>query len=173
MAYVKSVYPDPLDLKKAKTIEMPDGTIRPATDFLKSGSTLKHSEWKNIRRKEPVLFAKTDKGGTKLHPRYVYTSIAYANHEDFTSYYPNLLRMMKAFYNEGLGYDRYGEIFDQKSKYGKLMKDETLLKDERERYKVLREGVKLILNSASGAGDATFDSNIRVNNQIISMRIIG
>ena len=173
MAYVKSIYPDPLDLKKAKTIEMPDGTIRPATDFLKSGSTLKHSEWKNIRRKEPVLFAKTDKGGTKLHPRYVYTSIAYANHEDFTSYYPNLLRMMKAFYNEGLGYDRYGEIFDQKSKYGKLMKDETLSKDERERYKVLREGVKLILNSASGAGDATFDSNIRVNNQIISMRIIG
>ena len=173
MAYVQSVYPDPLDLKKAKKIEMPDGTIRPATDFLKSGSTLKHSEWKNIHRKEPILFPKTDKGGTKLHPRYVYTSVAYANHEDFTSYYPNLLRMMKAFYNEGLGYDRYGEIFDQKSKYGKLMKDQTLSKDERERYKVLREGVKLILNSASGAGDATFDSNIRVNNQIISMRIIG
>ena len=173
MAYVQSVYPDPLELKKARTVTMPDGTERPAMDFLKSGSTLKKSNWKNLHRKKPVLFTENDKGGTKLHPKYVFTSADECNHEDFTSYYPNLLRMMKAFYNDGLGYDRYGEIFEQKSKYGKLMKDETLSEDERKRYKILREGVKLILNSASGAGDATFESNIRMNNQIISMRIIG
>ena len=33
--------------------------------------------------------------------------------------------------------------------------------DERDRYSVLREGTKLILNSASGAADANFESNIR------------
>ena len=38
-------------------------------------------------------------------------------------YYPNLLRMMMAFFNKGLGYDRYAEIFDQKQEYGKKMKD--------------------------------------------------
>ena len=40
-------------------------------------------------------------------------------------------------------------------------------------YAILREGTKLILNSASGAADANFESNIRMNNTIISMRIIG
>ena len=173
MDYVKSVYPDPVDLKTAKRITMPDGTSRPAGDFLKSGSTKKKAFYKDIERKRPVLFVEKDDGSTKLHPKYVYTSSDDANHEDFTSYYPNLLRMMKAFYNPGLGYDRYGEVFEQKSTYGKLMKDKTIPKEKRDEYKVLREGVKLILNSASGAGDATFESNIRMNNQIISMRVIG
>ena len=173
MKYVQSVYPNPVDLKVAKRITMPNGESRPSGDFLKSGSTMKKAFYKDIERKRPVLFVAKDDGSTKIHPKYVYTSSDDANHEDFTSYYPNLLRMMKAFYNPGLGYDRYGEVFEQKSTYGKLMKDETLPKEKRDEYKVLREGVKLILNSASGAGDATFESNIRMNNQIISMRIIG
>ena len=33
-----------------------------------------------------------------------------------------MLRMLKAFYNLGLGYDRYAEIFDNKQNYGFLMK---------------------------------------------------
>jgi hypothetical protein len=32
-------------------------------------------------------------------------------HEDFTSYYPNLLRNMRAFYNPELGEGRYAKIF--------------------------------------------------------------
>jgi hypothetical protein len=81
--------------------------------------------------------------------------------------------MMDAFFNTGLGYDRYGEIFDNKTKYGKLMKDKSLTQAERDMYATMREGTKLILNSASGAGDANFESNVRMNNKIISMRIIG
>lgn len=173
--WVKQHYEFATDLVMAKSAEMPDGTMRPAKDFLKSGATRKKAEWKDIESKKPQLFV-TKKGSdeaTKLCTDYVFTSADLCNHEDFTSYYPNLLRMMEAFYNEGLGYDRYGEIFDQKSLYGKKMKDQSISADERQHYSILRNGVKLILNSASGAGDTNFESNIRMNNQIISMRIIG
>lgn len=126
-----------------------------------------------VKNKRPVLFTYVEQEKTELNPRYTYTSCEQTNHEDFTSYYPNLLRRMRAFWNNGLGYDRYGVIFDQKQYYGKLMKDKSLSEEERHKYAILREGTKLILNSASGAADASFESNIRMNNRIIAMRIIG
>lgn len=149
---------------------MNDGRVLPTSTFLKAGS---NPVYKTIDNDIPVLFKKSDDDSYKLNPKYVFTSAAPANHEDFTSYYPNLLRMMMAFFNPGLGYDRYAEIFQQKQDYGHYMKDKNRPSEERELYSVLREGTKLILNSASGAGDATFDNNIRMNNTIISMRIIG
>jgi ADP-heptose:LPS heptosyltransferase len=176
-----ATYPDPLDLKKAKTVTMPDGRVEKATKFLKSGSTLKESFYKDIPN-PPELFKakeKTTKKGEKikgsyaLNNKYVFTSGDLTNHEDFTSYYPNMLRMLDAFYNEGLGYDRYAEIFDDKQKYGDLMKDKTYSEAERGDFSLLREGTKLILNSASGAADANYDTPIRMNNMIMSMRIIG
>lgn len=171
--FVKKEYPDPVALRAAKKVTMPDGTEFSYTHFLKTGASLKHAEYKDIKSKRPQLFVTGKNGIVKLNNKYTYTSADPSNHEDFTSYYPNLLRMLSAFYNEGLGYDRYAEIFDDKQKYGKLMKDKSLSEEDRAYYNVLREGTKLILNSASGAGDATFESNIRMNNMIISMRIIG
>lgn len=191
MAYVQSVYPDPVDLRKAKTITMPDGRKETYKTFLMSGCTMKKASYREIpkpylslyeqqaSRKEAVL-KKNPKAKVSSDPPksgivddYVYTSADHTNHEDFTSYYPNMLRMMSAFYNPGLGYDRYAEIFDQKQKYGKLMKDKSLPQEQRDFYKVLREGTKLILNSASGAADTNFGSPIQMNNRILSMRIIG
>lgn len=154
-------------------LKMPDGRQLPVTYFLLGGRKVEESEYRNINDVQPQLFVISDKESWHLNPKYVFTSCCKANHEDFTSYYPNLLRMMKAFFNPGLGYDRYAEIFDQKQLYGKYMKDKTRPETERDYYAILREGTKLILNSASGAGDATFDNNIRMNNNIISMRIIG
>lgn len=172
--YVQSIYPNPIDLKKAKTVTMSDGSERKASDFLKAGSTNKKAAYKDLEPKRPVLFKlKKDGFSRKLNEKYAFTSADITNHEDFTSYYPNLLRMLDAFYNEGLGYDRYAEIFNNKQKFGKLMKDKTLSEKEREDYSVRRNGTKLLLNSASGAGDATFENSIRINNTIISMRIIG
>lgn len=173
MEYVKSLYPDPIDCKKAKKIIMPDGTERKSTDFLKSGSTNKASFYKEINKKEPKLFVPLEKGGSKLNEKYAYTSAALTNHEDFTSYYPMLLRMLDAFLNHGLGYDRYNEIFFDKEKFGKLMKDKSYSDEERAEFETSRGGVKLLLNSASGAGDAKYDNNIHISNTIISMRIIG
>ena len=80
---------------------------------------------------------------------------------------------MRAFWNNGLGYDRYGVIYGLKEKYGKLMKDPSLSDAEHSKYSILRGGTKLILNSVSGAADAGFETAVRMNNRIISMRIIG
>lgn len=169
---VMTIYPNPCDLKAAKTVELDDMTYK-SSYFLTAKSTKKNAEYKDISKKRPQLFKLDAKGRTKLNPRYTFTSADPTNHEDFTSYYPNLLIAMSAFYNEELGYDRYNEIFENKQKYGKLMKDKTIAEEDREEYSVQREGTKLVLNSASGAGDANFESNIRMNNQIISMRLIG
>lgn len=180
--YVQALYPNPTDLKAAKSVILPDGTKKLASKFLKTGATLSHAEYKDYEKNEPHLFVKSKsqtkhgekKDGWSLNAKYAFTSAAPTNHEDFESYYPNMLRMLRAFYNPGLGYDRYAEIFENKSRYGKMMKDkEKYTAPEREEFSILREGTKLVLNSASGAGDATFESNIRMNNMIISMRIIG
>lgn len=122
----------------------------------------------------------------ELNSRYAYTSAATTNHEDFESYYPNLLRQMRAFYNEDLGMDRYGEIFGQKQTFGKYQKDPTLAPEELQKslldltlndqcryWTRRRNGVKLMLNAGSGAGGATFDNAIRMNNNIMAMRMIG
>ena len=188
----KQLYPDPCDLKKeadtTKEVLADNGKIKKlkgvfidgirykASDFLQPKATATSALYKDQPKKPvpPELFVKPSNSNSyKLNEKYTFTSAAKCQHEDFTSYYPNMLRMMDAFYNSGLGYDRYGEIFDQKSLYGKYMKDKARPQEERDLYSVLREGTKLILNSASGAGDANFDSNVRMNNKIISMRIIG
>lgn len=171
---VKAIYPNPWDLKIAKGVTV-DGVKYKPSDFIKPKPTPTTAEYKDYPKmpERPQKFKMTPSGSWNITDRYTYTSAAMTNHEDFTSYYPNMLRMMDAFFNAGLGYDRYGEIFDDKTKYGKLMKDESISKEERDMYSVLREGTKLILNSASGAGDTGFESNVRMNNKIISMRIIG
>jgi hypothetical protein len=121
----------------------------------------------------PQMFERKADGSTKLKPKYAFTSMAQAIHEDFTSYYPNMLRNMSAFYNAELGEDRYAKILADKDRYGQMMKDPSITPEEKTRLGVLRNGTKLILNSASGAGDTTHHTPIRVNNAIISMRIIG
>ena len=198
----KEMYPDPLDMRNAKTITLTDGTTIKHTDVLTSKTTIKaltarseaiaalgenpdpeqlaavEEEFAGIgyrpSKPRPEIFKTQTDGSTKLKPNLVYTSMGEAIHEDFTSYYPNMLRNMSAFWNEELGEDRYAKILGDKDRYDVLRKDPTKSPEERARYNIMREGTKLILNAASGAGDMTFGSSpIRVNNQIISMRIIG
>ena len=168
---VKKLYPNPADLKAAKKVVI-FGIEYPASKFIKSDTKTKEIHYKDIPK--PILFKKSEKdGSTKLQPKYAYTSGSVANHEDFVSYYPNLLRRLHAFHNEGLGYDRYAEILKLKDEYGRLKSDKSLPKDKRKEYAILQSGTKLILNSASGAGDAKFDNSIKMSNNIISMRCIG
>lgn len=128
--------------------------------------------------RQPGLFVENKKKpgdrSTRLDAKYARTSVGHVIHEDFSSYYPNLLRNMRAFWNPDLGEDRYAKIFFDKEHYGKQMKAPGIGPEEKTRLNTLRNGTKLILNSASGAGDTTFgNSPIRMNNTIISMRIIG
>lgn len=163
-------------LKDPIEFDFPSGRIRYVKDFL-AKTTKGHADWKrkdDLAKLRPHLFnSEGNMPNAKLNPRYTYTSAGFATHEDFASYYPNLLRQMNAFSNPNLGYDRYGEMFNQKQELERLMRDETLTEDERRACKLNREGVKLILNTASGAGDADFDNPVRANNKVLAMRSIG
>ncbi|MET3172919.1 UNVERIFIED_ORG: hypothetical protein ABIB52_000747 [Arthrobacter sp. UYCu721] len=178
IAKAQEFYPNPADLlalAKAEphNLTLPNGRV---VDYRKvlSNSTQKDAAYRDTpQKKSPELFvAKTD-GSNKLNPKYTFTSAAAATHEDFTSYYPNMLRNMSAFYNEPLGADRYAKIFFDKERYGREMKAPGISAAEKTHLAALRNGTKLILNTASGAGDTTHKTPIRMNNQIISMRIIG
>lgn len=199
---VKRLYPDPHDVRKAREVTLPDGRVIPYKEVLTSKTTLKALKARSEviaqlgdnpdpaalaaieeeyaghgykpAKPRPELFDQKSDGATKLKARYTFTSVEpHVIHEDFTSYYPNMLRNMSAFYNADLGEDRYAKILADKDRYGVMMKDPSLTSEERSRLKVLRDGTKLILNSASGAGDTQHKTPIRVNNSIISMRIIG
>ena len=172
---------DPLKMKELKSITI-DNPITGEKEELKRSQVLDGVSTDNPTWKPkitatiattPELFKTKNDNATKIDPKYVYTSIGDCIHEDFTSYYPLLLKNMRAFYNADLGEDRYSKIFDEKEYYGKLMKDPNVTDTDKATYSVLRNGAKLLLNAASGAGDASHNTNIRMNNRIISMRIIG
>ena len=160
-------------LKDPIPIAFSDNQPHYCADFLKSGSTKTRAKWKPNPKPQLFKTSSSQKKTMTLNKRYVFTSAASVNHEDFKSYYPGLLRTMNVFNNPALGYDRYGEIFENKERYGIMMKDMSLSQEERDFARAQRENVKLILNSASGGGDASFDSPIRVNNKVTAMRIIG
>lgn len=120
------------------------------------------------------LFKKTSSGFYALNERYVYTSIDFTNHEDFSSYYPSLCRMLNVYWNKGIGKDIYGEVYDRKEKLGTMMKDKKYTPAQRAFYHNQRQGTKLILNSTTGKGDShRQNSPIQMNNNIMSMRLIG
>ena len=161
----------PIDAKDGHGNGFPDGREDHLVSEFLSNVTKANAAWsKEITCS--IFEQRDEEGPNKLRSAYTWTSATLANHEDFASYYPNLLRMMGVFYNDQLGYDRYGEIYAEKENLGRRLKQST---DPDEKYKLSldRAGVKLILNTASGAGDAKFDNPVRMNNNIIAMRVIG
>lgn len=154
-------------------VVLPDGTVLVGKIVLANTTATNASYRDAPAKRKPELFVLKDDGSNRLHPKYNRTSAGLVIHEDFTSYYPNLLRNMRAFYNPELGEDRYATIFFEKERLGHQLKRADISPEEKARLTTLRNGTKLILNSASGAGDAGHKTPIRMNNQIISMRIIG
>lgn len=180
VAWAMDQLPNPADLlalqrpaEQALFIYLTNGTVLEGKELL-ANTTAASAKYKEANPKDvPVLFPVQPNGSTKLNGKYTFTSADRAIHEDFTSYYPNMLRNLSAFYNEELGEDRYAKILKDKDLYGQMSKAPGISAEEKNRLTVLRNGTKLILNSASGAGDTTHHTPIRVNNYIISMRIIG
>lgn len=172
--------PDPAELLATQRPEeekldvvLDDGNVLVGKVVLADATATRAAYRDGPAKRAPELFAAKEDGSTKLHPKFARTSAGLVIHEDFTSYYPNLLRNMRAFWNPELGEDRYAKIFFDKERYGKEMKRPGVSAEEKARLNTLRNGTKLILNSASGAGDAGHRTPIRMNNRIISMRILG
>lgn len=157
-----------------------DGYTIYGRDFLtKSGSISAGTKTFVEPKAKPELFKREIEKGKvtyRLNKKYVYTSLGLVNHEDFKSYYPLLLINLAAFVNPNFSGDdaeRYLSFFNGKEEYGAMLKDVSLDDITREIYSLTRAGFKLLLNAATGAADMTYDIAIRMNNRIITMRIIG
>lgn len=107
-----------------------------------------------------------------LLKRYTYTSIGDSVHQDFTSYYPTLMINLGVFY-DGQDRDRYHEVYNHRVEIKKKLKTMSFGTPEYVKTDIEQLGYKLILNSASGILDASFDTKLRANNKAMAMRIIG
>lgn len=135
----------------------------------KSASRKGLASGKNLRKiKAPDVF-----GTTGVNAEYAYTSSDPANHEDFDSYYPSLISMLAIFRNVD-GDDVFtDDLYHPRLKLKKMSKDRSLPDDERKGYTLRQLSMKLLINAASGGGDASFSSKIKCNNKMLAMRIIG
>lgn len=165
-------------LNKIKTDDVGNATVK-IRDFMKSGSTKKSATWRPVQ--EIQLFKKKKTGSWEVNGRYAFVSVGPSHHEDFTSYYPLMLSRLSVFINPNYhGYDKdgdpadpYYEMFLTRLAKKTESKDMSLTAEQRNLAFIEQDSRKLLINAASGAGDATFDNNIRANNAVISMRIIG
>lgn len=149
-----------------------DGEEEKVRNYMKSGSTKKKASWKDVQK--PELFKPVNKV-LKTNKKYNYVSVGASQHEDFTSYYPLLLTRLSVFNNpdRGEGMDPYFGIFERRFEKKTEANNRSLPEEQRNVADLIQNAMKLLLNSATGAADATFDNNIRMNNNIMAMRIIG
>lgn len=149
-----------------KRTPLPSHPTHTYGDLLTSSASRKKPRLKNL--KEPKLF-----NASKVKASYSYTSSAFANHEDFDSYYPSLISQLAIFRNVD-GNDVFtDDLYHPRLKMKKQSKDKSLDEKVRQSYAFRQNSMKLLINSASGGGDASFNSNIKCNNKMVAMRIIG
>lgn len=94
-------------------------------------------------------------------------------HADVDSLYPTLLTLLKTLLRND-GKDVYGDLRNERLKLkASLPEHKSEYTDKDWEVNAVQLLNKLLLNSATGAADANFDTNILVSNKITSMRIIG
>ena len=93
-------------------------------------------------------------------------------HQDFAGYYPMLMINLGVFY-DGKGRDPYNEVYQHRLSVKKKLKTLKFGSPEYVLTDIEQLGYKLILNSASGILDASFDTKLRANNKAMEMRCIG
>lgn len=86
---------------------------------------------------------------------------------------PSLLLINLGAFYDGNGRDNYADVYNFRISVKKNRRDYKFGSQEWIDTNIEQEGYKLILNSASGVLDGSFDTNLRANNKALSMRIIG
>ena len=95
------------------------------------------------------------------------------NLETISKDYLSLLLINLGAFYDGNGRDNYADVYNFRISVKKKLKDYKFGSQEWIDTNIEQEGYKLILNSASGVLDGSFDTNLRANNKALSMRIIG
>lgn len=98
-------------------------------------------------------------------------------HVDVDSLYPTLLTNLGVYsvkLPNGKTFDMYGELRRERLKLKKALPgDKSSWTEQDQIHNKVQLLDKLLLNSATGISDAPFDNNIRANNKIVGMRVIG
>ena len=138
-------------------------------DYVKGNGD--RAEWRDLQ--PPQLYKHPQGSSYILNDDYSYVSVDRVSHEDFSGYYPMLISRLGIMWPHDEPVDEYHHIYverlrlkHQLKKYRKNSHDWNVINIQQ----LLR---KLLLNSASGAGDAKFSNTIRMNNKLVSMRIMG
>lgn len=87
--------------------------------------------------------------------------------------YLSLLLINLGVFYDGFGKDVYREVYNHRISVKKKLKTLEFGSVEWHLTNIEQEGYKLILNSASGVLDGSFDTNVRANNKALAMRAIG
>lgn len=94
-------------------------------------------------------------------------------HTDISSYYPTLIAILKTLQTES-GQDLYNELrLERLLLKNRIPSDKATWVEQDHIDEAIQLANKLLLNAASGAADAGYDNNIRVNNKAYRMRIAG
>lgn len=112
----------------------------------------------------------------RTRPMKSYTTTLYDTdvvHMDISSYYPTLISILGTLTTND-GTDLYNDLREERIalKY-KIPDDPATWTEEDIQDDLTQDANKLLLNAASGAADASYDNNIRVNNKAYRMRIAG
>lgn len=127
----------------------------------------KKGELEYKKNSSPTLFTTT-----KLAKQYTFTSTGLSMHQDFSSYYPTLVVMLKIAKSVN-GKDYYEGFYYERLHNKQESKNPNNPPEVRKAYKVKQAPQKLALNSLTGISDVQFKSKTRMNNNILKMRIIG
>ncbi|OMF76700.1 hypothetical protein [Paenibacillus glucanolyticus] len=192
--YVESLYPSIAEaLKAGSTVQIPDHLPLPnrlegkisedrkvkLQEFTKFGSLKPDAVWRD--KPNVDLFKKSSSGSWTIQSKYTCVSAGASHHQDFESFYPLLLSRLSVFVNPSYhGYkengeptDPYFDMYLERAAKKEESRDQSLPDEVRYDADIEQDSRKLLINSATGMGDAKFDNHIRANNAIISMRIIG
>lgn len=94
-------------------------------------------------------------------------------HMDISSYYPTLISILQTLKSPD-GEDRYDDLRRERVKLKERIPGDVASWTEQDAEdQAIQLANKLLLNAASGAADASYDNNIRVNNKAYRMRISG
>ncbi|KQY83608.1 hypothetical protein ASD24_29670 [Paenibacillus sp. Root52] len=151
----------------------------PLHEFTKFGSLQPNAVWRD--KTNVGLFKRNSSGNWTIQSRYNFVTSGSSLHQDYESFFPVLLSRLSVFLNpsyhgykeDGEPADPYYKMYMQRIQKKRESKDQSLPEGVRDIIKLEQESRKLLINAASGIADAKFDNNIRANNAIISMRIIG